>query len=227
VMGLLDENNTTAYMVTLSSKSIEKKNITPLSQQQKLLLNKNNLYLFNQSKGLWKAGEGKNVQMVASASEWANITDLALYNGNLYMLDKGAMNIYKYNSAADQVVSTASAYLSKADALSQGISMAIDGSIYIALPQTVLKYTSGAGQDFPLAIPGDTSFQFTKILADKDTPHIVLWDKQKSLIFLVKKDGAFEQQFSAGVLRDASDIALYQSQLFVLSGTKVYSITLE
>lgn len=227
MMGVLDANGTTVYVISLSSKSIEKKIITPISPRQKLLLSKKNIYLFDKSKGLWKVVDGKNTAMVAGATEWDNIVDGALYNGNLYLLDKGALNIYKYSSAADEVVATATAYLSKADALAQGVSMAIDGSIYIALPQKVLKYTSGAGQDFPFTLPGDTSSQLTKVLADKDTPNLVLWDKQKNLIYLVKKDGAFQQQFSAAVLRDAADIALYQSQLFVLSGTKVYSIALE
>ena len=124
-------------------------------------------------------------------------------------------------------MATATAYLTKADALVQGVSMAIDGSVYIALPQKVLKYTSGAGQDFPLVLPDVNSVQFAKIVADKETAHIVLWDKQRSNIFLAKKDGTFELQFTSAVLQNARDIALYQSQLFVLSGTKVYSISLE
>jgi exopolysaccharide biosynthesis predicted pyruvyltransferase EpsI len=63
------------------------------------------------------------------------IGDLAIYNGNIYLLDKGKNKIYKY-LAGEEEFSNKIDYLKSGEStvLKEATSLAIDSSIYIGFP---------------------------------------------------------------------------------------------
>lgn len=223
-LNVLDINNTTVYEISIPDKSINRVTVPLIGSNQQLLVYNKKIYLFEADKGLFAIEGNTQTQRVSPGADWSSVVDTDIFNGNLYVLNAGAARIEKYISVDAGPASTPSAYLTGATSLSDAKAMAIDGSIYITLPQTVLKYTGGIQQDFTVQFPGVDQASFTKTIASQDVDSVFIWDKAHGLLYEVKKDGTYMKQLSNNIFSKANDIAVYKTQLFVLVGSTVYSV---
>ncbi|EKE15473.1 MAG: hypothetical protein ACD_12C00005G0001, partial [uncultured bacterium] len=102
-------------------------------------------------------------------------------------------------------------------------SLSIDGSVYLAGDAVMFKYTSGLRDGFKVNLP-DGNINTTKIFTSKDLEKIYAWDKNKGTIYIMGKNGDYQEQVNSKILSTASDFVVYNNSIFVLQGSKIYKI---
>ncbi len=190
------------------------------------------VYIFA-DKGIYQINTLNNKKSLAisSDSQWQEIGDLATYAGNIYLLDKKAGQIWKY-MATENGLSTVRNYLNtdiKPD-FSQALSLAIDGSVYVLRADgNIVKYTQGqpdpltlSGLDKPLSNP-------RKIIAADDLDKIYLWDAGNNRIVTFDQKGEYFSQYQFKNDFKPADFLVDEAakKLFLLSGSKIYSVDLK
>ncbi|MBI2033025.1 MAG: hypothetical protein HYT10_00975 [Candidatus Levybacteria bacterium] len=169
----------------------------------------------------------KEKTVIANNALWKQLAGLGVFGTNVYVLDKDAKQILKFqNASAAAKVS----YLSTPDPdLSKAISLTIDSSIYVLLSNgTINKYTRGkkdiftiSGLSVPLSSPVAIA---TTVESDK----LYVLEPTKGRIVVLGKTGAFQTQYNADQLRTATALDLKEAEKMILflSKQKVFSIPL-
>jgi hypothetical protein len=190
-----------------------------------IALHQDEPYIFSNNDGVFRITDKKTEVLIEKDDEWGDIKDMWMYNGNIYMVDAGKDEIYKYlvaeggYSAKTSYVKSGKADLAKANA------MAIDRSIYVLNGSRVLKYESGNSINFAIKIPGGDDLEFDDIFTSDDIDNVYLLDKAAKKIFVVSKDGEFLKQISASVIGEATDFVVDQKEgILLLTGDKIIKI---
>jgi short-subunit dehydrogenase len=102
---------------------------------------------------------------------------------------------------------------------------AIDVSVYVATKDSVTKYTAGLRDDFKLTIPGE-GIEITKVITHTDQTKLYLWDKKMSALYISSREGVYERQVVAPLFSQATDVEVYNDVVYLLKGSKLYSIEL-
>ncbi len=167
----------------------------------------------------------KVATLIKNDGKWKDPVGIGTYLGNLYLLDRGTM-IYKFASGNY----TKSDYLTSSFDLSKAKAMTIDGSIYVLLETgDVVKFTRGkvdtfkvSGLDTPLKNP-------TKIFTNADMTYLYILDNGNGRIVTLTKEGVFQAQYKAGILKDAKDMDVREKEkiVYVLSSDKIYEVPLK
>lgn len=131
---------------------------------------------------------------------WIKPVAVDSFYGNLYILDAGANQIYRYRPTSDGYNEAPDNYFADTTAidLKGAVDMTIDGSIYVLYNTgDVKKFTQGAPEAF--ALSGlDTSLQSPSAIfttADDNMQHIYIADSGNQRILQFNKSGKFLQQF--------------------------------
>lgn len=191
---------------------------------------KDDIFYFKDGEGIFKIdSDDKITQVIKKDDEWGTIADIAIYNGNIYLLDSGKQQIYKYLGASDGF-SGKNTYFKNGSPvnLQNAVSMAIDTSIYVIDADVVYKFTQGGRDAFKINFPGDNP-TFSKIFTNKETDKVYLLDKKNGKVFVVSKDGQYEKQISAGIFKKANDFLVLESEksIYILAGDKIYTVGIE
>ena len=107
--------------------------------------------------------------------------------------------------------------------LSQVNSLSIDGSVYLAGDAVMFKYTSGLRDGFKIDLP-DGSTNINKIFTTRDLEKVYGWDKKKGIIYVMNKNGDYQEQVNSKILSTATDFVVYKDFIYVLQGSKIYKI---
>lgn len=227
-VAILDRGNETIYLLTLDKKSITKYVAPEVAQASLVALYDGKVFFFSASKGVYEfTSETKAKQAIASDSDWKKVIDMEVYNGNIYLLDSGADEIYKY-LVAEGGYSEKSSYFASGSAinLSDAVDMTIDSALYIAMKDGVIKYVSGAADKFETEYP-EKNPNLSGIYTNADVESVYVWDKTAGIVYELKKDGEYGRQVAAGVLRKATGVFVYDGKSFILDGKKLYTIALD
>lgn len=227
-VAILDRANETVYLLTLDKKSITKYVAPEVAQASLVSLYNGNVFFFSATKGIYEfTTETKAKQIIAKDSDWGKIMDMEIYNGNIYLLDSGNDEIYKYLVATGGY-SDKSSYFAEGSAvnLSDATDMTIDSAVYIALKGGVTKYISGGADTFETEFP-EKSPNLTGIYTNADIENVYVWDKTAGTVYELKKDGEYGRQVAAGVIRRATGFFVYDNKSFILDGKKLYMIALD
>ncbi|MEK9169266.1 MAG: hypothetical protein AAB788_00825, partial [Patescibacteria group bacterium] len=145
-------------------------------------------------------------------------------NGNIYLLDQGKNDIRKYMTTESGFGGGTSYFqLGQSINLSSVNSLTIDGSVYLAGDSVMFKYTSGLQDAFKTNLP-DSNINTTKIFTSKDLEKIYAWDKKRGTIYIMGKNGDYQEQVNSKILSTASDLVVYKNSIYVLQGSKIYKI---
>lgn len=160
--------------------------------------------------------------------EWGEIADLGAYRGNIYLLDKKG-EIIKYLNAEEGFVKKN--YLapdSKID-LSQATSMAIDGDIWVANANKVLRFSLGQRQEFSLKGVEKNLSSNLSLYTDEECEDIYILDKDQKRIVVLNKEGEYQAQYEWEKLSGASDIVVSEKEgkILVLVEGKIYGINIK
>lgn len=161
--------------------------------------------------------------LITNKDSWKTVGGLGAYNGNIYVLDKDAGQIYKF------VGSNQSNYLTTKQDLSKAISIAIDGSIWILYSDgTIQKWTRGKQDSFTVSGLNGELKNPTRIFTDTESAKLYILDNGNGRIVVLMKNGVYETQYQAEVLKTATefDVLEKDKKIFVLNGKKVWEINL-
>lgn len=228
-------NQVTAKQVNLVSSAFLslKKNI---SKESQFTQDENNIY-YSDDSSVYKIEKGKEKQnaIVKNDGFWEKPTALGVYLGNIYVLDKSKNSILKF-------VPTESGYSQgnyitgdvKPD-FSKAVSMTIDGSVFVLLKDGLIqKFTRGKPDQFTVSALDKPFSSPSKIFTDKNTSNMYILDNGNSRIVVLNKEGAYQNQYAASILKTAQDFDVKESnpstnsgqgkKIFVLSQNKIYEI---
>lgn len=223
-MAVLDSENGSIYLLSLSKKSLSKKSSSKIKSATIVGVYDTSIFFYVPGDGIYKISDKDIKKIIDNDSEWGNITDFTLYNGNVYLLDPSNDQIYKYTAAEDGY-SSKSLYVKDSESLSGASSISIDSSVYVSFKDYILKFTSGLRDGFKADFPESVG-EITKVISGKDLDKAYVWDKDKGALYILGKDGEYQKQLKSGVLSKANDVVVFDGKAFILLKEKIYSLDL-
>ncbi|MBI5123039.1 hypothetical protein HZA75_04225 [Candidatus Roizmanbacteria bacterium] len=221
---ILDKDNGILFNLSLDKKSLDKDQFSTIKRSSLIASYENKKYFFVTGEGVYQVVDEKANKVIENDKDWGKIIDLAVFNGNIYLLDQGKDEVWKYLSAESGFGGKNSYFQSNQSIdLSQINSLAIDGSIYLAGDSVMVKYTSGLRDEFKINLPDD-KVNIKKIFTSKDLEKVYGWDKNKGAVYVMGKNGDYQEQVNSTILSQASDIIVYKNSIYILQGSKIYKI---
>ena len=223
---ILDKDNGVLFNLSLDKKSLDKDQSAEIKKSFLIALFEEKKYFYVEAAGVYQVIDGKVKKVIENDKNWGKIIDLAVFNGNIYLLDQDKDEIYKY-LVTDSGFSTKSSYFQSGQSidLSQVNSLTIDGSVYLAGDSIMIKYTSGLRDEFKVNLPDD-GVNMKKIFTSRDLEKVYGWDKGKGTVYIMGKNGDYQEQINSTILSQASDIVVYKNSIYILQGSKIYEIEL-
>jgi len=165
---------------------------------------------------------------------WEKIVGLGTYGGNLYLLDQGAGNLWRYLATEEGFGSRRTWFSGTPPDLSGNVSLAIDGAIWVLKKEGISKFNLGKEESFALSrMPAsrgepENFLEPVKIFTSAEAENLYVLDKGRGKIYVITKTGEFKAVYSWEGLKNAQDLVAVESlkKLFVLSGEKIYEVGL-
>lgn len=225
----VEENLASASEVNLvDAKEVDKNQSLLLASEIK---NSDYNYFYSSDNKIY-IGNDKEIAIdsktiVKKDNNWASIGGLGVYLGNVYVLDKKE-GILKFASGSY----SKSSYLSSdiSPDFSKASSIAIDGSIYVlSTDGSIAKFLKGRLEDFKISGLDTSISSPTRIYTNADFDNVYILDNGNSRIVVLNKDGAYQAQYKAGIIKNAKDFEVLEKdkKIFILSGNKIYQINLK
>ncbi len=224
ILLILDKSNGELFNFSLNNKSLKKDQSSDIKKSSLIALFEDKKYFFVEGAGVYQIVDNKVKKVIENDKDWGKIADLTVFNGNVYLLDQGKGEIWKYVSV-ESGFGTKSSYFGSGQTvdLSQINSLTIDGSVYLAGDSVMFKFTSGLQDGFETNLP-DSSASINKIFTSKDLEKLYGWDKSKGIIYIMGKNGDYQEQVNSKILSTGSDFIVYKDIIYVLQGSKIYKI---
>lgn len=220
-----DKTGGTLYTLSLDKKSLSKNSSNDLKKATIIALYEDKKYFFVPGAGVFSIDEdNKASRVIENDSEWGNITDIATYNGNLYLLDSSKDQIYKY-VVTESGFGNKTSYFAEGQAVDLSIykSIAIDSSVYLGGAGSIIKFTAGLRDGFAMNLPVK-DVEFAKVYTSLDLERVYGWDKKKGMVYVMEKGGEFEKQIKSEILAKGHDFVVYNDEIYVLVGGKIYKV---
>lgn len=219
-----DKNRGILYELSLEKKSLDKNQASEIKKSSLIALFEDKKYFFVEESGLYQITDGNVKRVIENGKDWGKIVDLAVFNGNVYLLDQGKNEVWKYIKTEDGFGS-ATPYFESGQSinLSNVNSLSIDGSVYITGNVISFKFTSGLQDGFKTNLP-DSNANITKIFTNKDLEKVYGWDKKRGTVYIMGKNGDYQEQVNSKILSTGSDLVVYKNAIFVLQGSKIFKI---
>ncbi|MGE5263523.1 MAG: hypothetical protein ACM3S0_09090 [Acidobacteriota bacterium] len=195
-------------------------------------LDRSGLFLqYDPVKSTWTA------RAASDGSQWARVTMASSYVGNLYLLDPGKNQIWKYVASAEGVWSSAVTYFApgvNVD-LSAAVDMAIDGDVWVQRGDgSVWRFSAGKLADFA---PRDLETPISKsaaLFTAKETAWLYVADVgNQRIVQFDKVTGKFIRQFKPrGEIRESFNalktfaVDETSKRLFFINGNQAYLATI-
>jgi len=151
----------------------------------------------------------------------AGFSDFCEYADNLYFLEGGSGQIIKFIANA-QGYSSGDSYLKEGQAATGGISLAIDGDVYVANKEAVDKYTAGSKTPWEAEGAPSSPRDFAKVYTSSSLDSLYLLNQASNEIWIFNKEGYYQGLAVLENNAPINDFSVEEATLFVLSGSKVY-----
>ncbi|MBI5127402.1 hypothetical protein HZA76_03015 [Candidatus Roizmanbacteria bacterium] len=222
---ILDNKRSMIYKLSLEKKSLQKDRKSEVKSASLVAGFETETFFYAKGSGVFRIDkEGKLKKVIDNDKDWVEISGIYLYNGNIYLLDRGRDEVWKYLRGEDGYGSKNSYFESgQAIDLSSINSLGIDGSVYLVGDSIVIKYTSGLRDGFKIDLP-DEDTSFSKVFTAKDLEKIYLWDKSKAVVYVLSKTGEYIEQVNSEILSKGSDMIVYKEKIYILVGNKIFKI---
>ncbi|HRN70455.1 MAG TPA: hypothetical protein PLS49_04670 [Candidatus Woesebacteria bacterium] len=226
-VAMLDRENKTVYVLSLDNKSIDKYTASEVSGATLVATYNDSVFILNPERGIYEFTTATRVERVIEANGWGDIVDMQIYNGNIYLLDAGKNDIYKYVVAEGGYSNKASYFAAGQNAdLSDSVGMTIDSALYIAKESEVLKFLSGASDSFTTEYPEKVP-TLSGIFTTADMEQVYVWDNSTGSIYVLNKQGKYDRQLAASIVRKAKGVFIYDTNIYVFDGERLYTIALD
>lgn len=160
---------------------------------------------------------------------WGEIADLEVFGGNLYLLDRGNGEIFRYQGVEGGFGPRHRWFGEGVTPdLSQAKSMAIDGDIWLLESDSLLRFRRGAAE--PFSISGlDLQFnQPISIYTDDESEQVYILDRGNQRVVVLDKSGEYKEQYLWEGIETVSDMVVSEEEgkILLLSGSIIYEIEL-
>lgn len=161
-----------------------------------------------------------------STTSSLNTTIVAPYSGRIYaVINNGIARLDKDSKTNSWKQSP---WITDNTTITEGLSMAIDGNIYIGTKQGLFKYTKGQKQSFSLP---DVGYQLTPsaITTSIDSERLFILDAIKKRIIIMSKTGTLEKQLSLEAFEFPISPSLVVDEvkktIFFHAGSSIWKVT--
>lgn len=176
-------------------------------------------------------------QRLAGSDLWERPVSVQTWRGNLYLLDVGANQIWRYRPVGNAYPNPPEEYFEGDDKpdLTGATDFGIDstGNVYVLFSDGTLKrYTSGVLQRFALnGLPTGGLKSGVALYVDSDSPlpAIYILDAADQAVYQVTLSGAFRYRFRAtdpGLFRALTNVYAEKDDVYVVSGGGLYHFSL-
>lgn len=242
-LAILDADKKKVYLLNIEKKS----NVVYdfLNEKARFVTVLDDKIAVFSAKGVEKINMGsKKVTPVIDADEnWKEILAFSSFGGNLYLLDRGASDIWRYLGSNNGYGAAKSWFIGSPPDLSKAVSFAIDGSIWVLEKDNILKFTLNKPDNFvlskmPVSPPasqrgeqgGPEAFDNpVKIYTSVDEQNLYVLDKGRGKIYVIAKTGEFKIAYTGETVKQADDFVVRESakKIFLLSGARIYEMTMK
>ncbi len=172
----------------------------------------------------------KDIVAVKPDTEWARIVDIVGFASNIYMLDAGKNQIWKYVPVAAGYSDRMTYFRQDLSVnLSQAKRMLIDSSVWILNQDNSLdKYTSGNQDYFSFSGLDENIQNISTFFLSDETTKLYVIDAKTSRLLVFDKTGAYQAQYSGEKFATAQDLLVDEKgkKIYLLEGNKIYQIDL-
>jgi hypothetical protein len=225
---ILDRENAVIYDLSLTKKSLTKKNYSLIKSATLAALYGDNIFFLVPDEGIYKiVEETKPKKIIEKDKDWGKIADMWIYNGNIYLLDKENNDIHKYLVAEDGYSGIRS-YFGDGEAVDMGMtnSIAIDSSVFVGFSGDIKKFTAGVRDEFTTSYP-EEGVSLNKVFTNNDLDRVYGWDKAAGAVYALTKKGAYQKQISSIILKKADDIVVYKDAIYALVNAKIFKVDVD
>ncbi len=144
-------------------------------------------------------------------------------NNRVYMIDTAQGRVMSF-AASDRDFSKPTVSIAPTEELKNATDLAIDGNIYIATGGNILKYNSGARQEFTPNISGLSNS--IKLYTQVDYTNLYVLDISNKRIIVLGKDGSLVATLTSKDFDNLKDFAIEESTrtIFVLNGSALLRV---
>lgn len=231
---LMDPNTKTLVVVDIAKKSNQiLAGSEKLGEANFVSLNGGSAFIYSSDRGVLKADttSSKLSTVAKKDSDLGEIKDIYGFAGNIYLLDAGKNQIWKYVPAADGY-SGRREYFSKgtqAD-LGSAIRMQIESSIYVLKSGgEILRFTKGDKDNFSYSgLPSGVKDP-KSIFTSSDVDNLYVLDSGNSRLLILTKTGGYKGQITGNKFAASSDLVVDEigKKVYLLDGSKIYSVDLK
>jgi len=228
-LAVLDPRENILFWVDISQKSGEiLAGGENLSGSKKVSSYGDYVYVLDEE-GIVRVGVKNKKTEVVIEPDWKEAKLLSAFAGNLYLLDN--KGIWRYQ-ATEVGFSEKQKWFGEgvsAD-LSEVVSMAIDGSIWLLRQDgKILKFSQGSPEAFGVAGLDKPFSSPSVIYTDSEAENLYILDKGNSRIVVLTKGGEYQGQYIWEGIKEASDMVVSEKEekIFLLSGEKIYKIDIK
>lgn len=161
--------------------------------------------------------------------EWGNISDIFGFSGNLYALDTGKNQIWKYAPTESGFTGKLEYLQSPNSELRLGKKLMIDYSVWVLTSEPgILKFTAGNEDYFALSGLSSPLTQIDSIFVPEELDAVFILDKSTNRILVTKKNGEYLAQYINPEFSKVSDLFLDEKQklIYLLIENKIYTTPL-
>lgn len=159
-----------------------------------------------------------------------SVTDIVSYGTRfVYFLQPSANKILRATKTSAGLTNKVSWIKDANASLSNAVSLAIDGSIYVLNSDgSVKKFLNGGHDDFTTPILKVAMSNPTKIITDADSKNVYILDPANKRIVVTSKTGSLVKELTSENFVNMTDAVFNESKSmgYVLAGNKVYSFPL-
>jgi len=193
-------------------------------------LNGSHAFVYSPDKGITHIDiDTKKASSVASSDpEWGSVSDLFAFAGNVYILDTGKSQIWKY-------APTASGYSEKQEYkrsntnIGLGKKLVIDYSVWVLTSEPdILKFTAGNEDYFAVSGISEPLKQIDNLFIPEDLDSVFILDKSTNRILVTKKNGEYFAQYINDQFGKVDDFFVDEElkQIYLLIENKIYTTPL-
>jgi len=155
----------------------------------------------------------------------AGMTDIAIWAGNLYVLDGQLGKIWKYPKQSTGFGKKVS-WMEGDKNLLGSENIQIDGRIWVGfLEGGIGKYNAGVKENFEISnLSAPSLGKNIMVYTSEDETKLYVLDPTNKRIVVIEKNGSFVKQFVAEVIGSATGIAVYEdkARIYLSVGSKMY-----
>ena len=136
-----------------------------------------------------------------------NASDVTFFSNRIYALSPDNGQIYKHLASGETFDGGTAWVISNISDLTSGISLAIDGFVWVLNSDGgLLQYLSGSQQEWSAEFIDPALASPTELWTDIDSEYLYILDASESRVLIFDKDGGFISQYVSDRLSDAVDI---------------------